>query len=93
MPFWRRWQNATGERIFETNPFFYGMGNYGQMSLAHNTVTVWDPEEKIRGASTYLFNSEAILRGVFHEEGPISVSDLGDLLRGPPCCAAWASDG
>ena len=33
-------------------------GNFGQMSLAHNTVTVLDPEEKIRGASTYLFNSE-----------------------------------
>jgi len=42
IPFWWRWQNATGEKFFETNPTFYGMGTwlvYHLMDLSRDKLS------------------------------------------------------
>jgi len=44
IPFWWRWQNATGERFFETNPTFFGMGNwlvYSVMDLNRGNLNAY----------------------------------------------------
>jgi len=45
---------------------------YGRMTIAHNTITVYDPDEKIMGVSQYSYR---------HAKRPFPVNDGGQTFR------------